>query len=185
MNTKKIVITGGPGTGKTSLIIALEKAGFFCFEEVIRTMTKNAKMQEGAHNFASNPIVSVSDPMDFNTRILEGRINQFKKEVENSNQTVFYDRGIPDVLAYMDFFSQQYGNNFKLACSEHIYDHAFILPPWKDIYISDNERYESFEEATNIHKCLEKTYMNYGYQLINVPFGNIQERTDFILDHIK
>ena len=30
---KKILITGGPSTGKTSLVSELKKHGFYCFDE--------------------------------------------------------------------------------------------------------------------------------------------------------
>jgi predicted ATPase len=33
------------------------------------------------------------------------------------------------------------------ACREHTYSKIFILPPWEEIYISDHERYENFEQA--------------------------------------
>ena len=36
---KKIIITGGPGTGKTSLIEELKKNNFKCFDEISREIT--------------------------------------------------------------------------------------------------------------------------------------------------
>ena len=30
----KIIITGGPGTGKTSIIEELKKRGYFCYDEI-------------------------------------------------------------------------------------------------------------------------------------------------------
>ncbi len=185
MNTKKIVITGGPGTGKTTVILAIENDGFLCFEEIIRSMTKEAKEKEITNTIVSNPLMFVSDPLDFNKRILNGRIKQYKKSIESDQQFVFYDRGIPDVLAYMDYFSQNYDQNFIRACEHYVYDIVFILPPWKEIYVSDNERLESYEETVEIHEHLEKTYTHYGYKTISVPFGSIEQRTRFILDHIN
>ena len=60
-----------------------------------------------------------------------------------------------------------------------------MLPPWKDIYTSDNERYESFEQAVKIYHHLKKTYLQIGYKISVVPFGTIQERANYILDAIK
>ena len=185
MNTKRIVITGGPGTGKTTLIEELEKTGFFCFEEIIRNLTKAAKSKESSNIFKSNPIASVSDPMAFNTLILQGRIDQFAKASEHMEEIVFYDRGIPDVLAYMDYFKQSYGDKFINACQNYRYDNIFLLPPWEAIYSSDNERLESFEEAKEIHNQLEKTYTHYGYQPIIVPPASIEERKAFVLKLLK
>ena len=40
---KKIVITGGPGSGKTSLIDFLEENGYQCQHEISRQVTLEAK----------------------------------------------------------------------------------------------------------------------------------------------
>ena len=39
----KIVLIGGPATGKTTILKALKKKGFHCFEEVSREITLNAQ----------------------------------------------------------------------------------------------------------------------------------------------
>ena len=59
------------------------------------------------------------------------------------------------------------------------------MAPWEEIYITDNERYENFEQALAIHNHLEKTYIALNYSIIDVPTGTIEERTDFILNAIK
>ncbi|GAA4271879.1 ATP-binding protein [Aquimarina gracilis] len=185
MTKKRIVITGAPGTGKTSVILKLEEANFFCFHEVIRAMTQEAKKSNGSNSIVSNPIVSVSDPYQFNTTILNARIKQFTDALSKVDDILFYDRGIPDVLAYMDYFDQKYEDHFIDKCKKHVYDHVFILPPWKEIYISDEERFESFEQAEQIHYHLLNTYTDLGYDCIEVPFGTVAERNNFILNNIK
>jgi len=87
---------------------------------------------------------------------------------------VFLDRGIPDVVAYMDYIGDSYP-----------YDYVFILAPWQEIFTSDSERYENFDQAIEIHEHLLKTYSKYGYELRDVPFGSIEARTDYILNVVK
>ncbi|WP_299181084.1 ATP-binding protein [uncultured Aquimarina sp.] len=184
MAKHKIVITGGPSTGKTSIIKNLEEEGFFCFPEFIRSITQEAKDNNDAIEIVSNPIVSVSDPYDFNMQLLNGRIDQYNDPIANDKNIAFYDRGIPDVLAYMDLFNQTYNETFIEACTKHSYNQVFLLPPWKEIYTSDEQRYESFEEAQQIHHHLLETYSKFGYNCIEVPFGNVKERSTFILQHV-
>ncbi|MBC8768423.1 ATP-binding protein [Arenibacter sp. BSSL-BM3] len=178
MNIEKIVITGGPSTGKTSIIEKIEKEGFLCFNEISREITLKARQQ-------GIPQLFISDPLLFSERIIEGRIKQFKAAEEVSNPLVFFDRGIPDVVAYMDCFGQAYGDHFVESCKNYRYDHVFLLPPWKEIHESDNERYENFEEALRIHTFLEKAYTDYGYKIINVPKETVEGRVTFILNKIK
>lgn len=112
---------------------------------------------------------------------MHGRIQQFSEAEENGELT-FLDRGIPDILAYMDYANQDYPEHFRKACRDHVYDHVFILAPWQEIYESDNERYENFTQALEIHDHLLATYKLYDYHLNDVPFGSVKDRTDFILD---
>lgn len=185
LNPKKIVITGGPGTGKSSIIHALEASGFFCFHEVIRNMTLIAKNEGDPARFVSNPLAFVSDPLPFNRRILEQRMQHFQEGGSLREPVVFYDRGMPDVLAYMDYFSQDYARDFIGSCTAHRYDKVLVLPPWEAIYISDNERMESFEESLQIHKYLLDTYRRFGYNPVTVPQGTVSERTSYILDDLR
>ncbi|TXE13833.1 ATP-binding protein [Seonamhaeicola algicola] len=175
MNTKKVVITGGPGTGKSTIINELIKRGYTCFEEISRQVTLEAQKEGVDQLFLTNPLL-------FSERLLNGRKQQFI-DAQNANcNLVFLDRGVHDVLAYMDFIGDQYPNHFVDTCNESTYDCAFILKPWKAIYTSDNERYENFEQAEKIHHHLLNTYKRFNYNLIDVPFGSVNERTDFILN---
>lgn len=185
MKTSKIVITGGPSTGKTAVIEQLEKDGFYCLHEVIRDMTTEEKTQGEKLEIVSNPIVFVPDPMAFNLKILNARIAQYRSVLESPWDMVFFDRGIPDVLAYMDCFQQAYEADFTQACKSHRYDHIFLMPPWKEIHITDEERFESFEESLQIHDCLANAYKNLSYNVTLVPKGSIAERVQFILDQIN
>lgn len=184
MKTKKIVITGSPGTGKSSVINALKNKKFECFDEIIRSLTLEAKKEGDASSHVSNPIAFVNDPMTFNTNLINGRVSQFKQADALKEDTIFFDRGIPDVLAYMGFFKQELTDYFIRACEIHAYTHVYILPPWEAIYKRDNERLETFQESLEIHKHLMSTYKRFGYTIVDVPFDTIENRTDYILKHI-
>lgn len=184
MPPKRIVITGAPGTGKTVVIKELEKLGHFCYHEIIRDMTADAKKADTEQKQVSNPLVFVNDPMEFNRQLLYGRKEHYEDSNNRKIPLCFFDRGIPDVLAYMDYFGQEYPPLFKTIGQQHRYDHIFIFPPWKAIYTSDNERLESFEEAQELHHHLFSTYKSLGYDPIDVPKTTISERTSFVLETI-
>ncbi|UWX56262.1 ATP-binding protein [Maribacter litopenaei] len=184
MDFKRIVITGAPGTGKTSVIKSLENSGHYCFHEIIRTMTLEAKKNQEPNAILSNPIDFVDDSLAFNRSLIMGRLEQFNKAVKIKKELIFYDRGIPDVLAYMDYFKQDYNQDFKNVCQANRYDEVFILPPWEEIYEQDNERLESYPQAVDLHVHLEETYGSFGYKINEVPFGTVAERLNFILNRI-
>ncbi len=166
------------------MIEKLEAAGYTCLHEVIRLMTLEKKKKE-AVVFKSNPIVSVADPMAFNTSILNARVTQYHSVKKTDDNLIFFDRGIPDVLAYMDCFGQAYEDTFTKACTDHPYDLVFLMPPWKEIHTADDGRFESYEESLLVHECLLNTYTKLGYDVISVPKDLVTKRGDFILDRIK
>lgn len=176
---RRIVITGGPGTGKTSLITALESRGYTCMPEISRKVTLEAREQGIDQLFLKDPIL-------FSRKLLEGREKQFLEASKLKTSPVFLDRGLPDVLAYMNYIGDEYPKAFVEACKLHRYDQIFMLPPWKEIYTSDNERYESFEQAKLIHQALKETYTGFNYRLTEVPIGKLQDRINFIEErHLK
>ncbi len=176
---KKVVITGGPGTGKSTVIIELEKLKFACMHEISREVTLMARKNDIEQLF-------LKDPMLFSKMLLEGRIQQFKKADKLDVDVVFFDRGIPDVFAYMNYLGVSYPDIFVEKSKENkYYNTVFLMPPWKEIYITDNERYESFEQSLAIYNHLKKAYQNLGYTIVEVPFNTVNERVDFILDNIN
>lgn len=180
---KRIVITGGPGTGKTVVIQQLENSGYHCMHEIIREMTLKAKEEESAAPLI-NPLAFVADPLAFNEKLLEGRTAQFHEAANLNRELVFFDRGLPDVIAYMDYFKQEYHEAFTNACRELRYDLVFVLPPWKEIYRQDDGRLEAFEEAVEIHNHLVSTYQECNYEIITLPTGTIQDRANTLIQLI-
>lgn len=178
MAAKRIVITGGPGSGKTALIKYLEKQGHSVHHEISREITQKAQEEGIAQLFLENPIL-------FSQKLLEGRIEQYEAAGNSAQHMVFYDRGIADVTAYLDFVNVHYPSNFEEECQTKRYDVVFVLPPWEKIYEPDNERYETFQQAEEIFHHLKEGYRKYGYSLYEVPVGTVEQRTKFILDTLK
>ena len=178
MQKKIIVIIGGPGTGKTTIIDGLVAKGPCCYPEISREVTLEAKKQGIEQLFLEKPLL-------FSELLLEGRKKQFENASNESAEIVFIDRGIPDVLAYMHYIGDTYPATFDTACRDYKYSKIFILPPWEEIYISDEARYENFEQAKLIYTHLTETYHNYGYELIEVPKDTMDNRILFILDEIS
>lgn len=176
MHTKKIVITGGPGTGKSSIINGLIQRGYFCLEEISRQVTLDARKEGTDQLFLTNPLL-------FSQKIITARKQQFADAKSSARSLIFFDRGMPDVLAYLNFIGDTYPEEFVNVCKNHSYDAVFVLKPWKAIFISDSERYETFDQAVEIHDFLIDTYSQFNYQLNDVPFGTIDQRIDYILNH--
>ena len=177
MNKEIVVLIGGPSSGKTTLIEALKEKGHTCYPEVSREVIREAQEQGIEQLFLEKPLL-------FSELLLEGRKRQYKEALNEEANIVFLDRGIPDVLAYMHYIGDSYPAFFDKACQDHKYSAIFVLPPWEEIYISDAVRYESYEEAMQIHDFLVNTYHRYEYELIEVPKVSVENRYQFLIDHL-
>ena len=175
---KKIVFTGGRGTGKSSILDEFKARGFSCMPEISREITQKAQKKGIQQLF-------LSDPLLFSNLLFEGREHQFKQAQQNNAHWVFFDRGIPDVDAYLDYSKASYPHIFKEKSRNYRYDVIFLFKPWSVIYISDNERYENFEESKAIDRCLQHAYQEQGYSVIEVPFGTVKERCNFMINWLK
>jgi predicted ATPase len=178
VGTKKIVITGGPGSGKTALIEYLTQAGHYCMPEISRSITIKAQ-QDGIDQ------LFLADPFHFSNLLIQGRREQFNHQPNAACAYQFYDRGLPDVVAYMDYLKLECPDHFLSALEEHQYDAVFILPPWAEIYVQDNERYEAFDTAIELHAHLYNRYSALGYQVHSIPKATITERALFLLNTLN
>ena len=175
---KKIIITGGPGTGKTSLIEELKKNNFKCFDEISREITLKYR-EKGIEQ------LFLSDPNLFSQELLNGRIQQFNNSINLQADCVFFDRGIPDIIAYLNFKKVDLSKKNLKSIDKYRYDMIFLLEPWEDIYSSDIIRYESFDQVITIDSYIKNAYKVFGYNPIIVPKDNIKNRIDFIINSLK
>lgn len=175
---KKIVITGGPGTGKTTLINELELRNFTCIPEISRQITVEARANGIEYLF-------LEDPLLFSKLLLEGRENQYLESLNLNAEIIFFDRGIPDIHAYMNHTDTKFPNIYLKKSEKYKYDHVFLLPPWEEIYTTDEERYESFDMAIALYRHLKNAYTELGYNILEIPIGRVDSRVNFILKNLE
>lgn len=174
---QKIVFIGGPGTGKSTVLNELKKLNYKCMPEISREVTLQAQENGIDQLFLSEPLL-------FSELLLNGREKQYKEADGCNEKLIFFDRGVPSIHAYMRYFNTEFPSVFlekSKACS---YTKVFQFLPWEEIYESDNERYENFEQSVTISKFLFDAYAELGYKIIDVPFGNVKDRCSFILNSL-
>lgn len=180
MRNKRIVISGSPGAGKTSIIKGFKNKGYSIFEEYSRALINEGKAR-GKDNFF------LSDPIKFSERLFLGRKAQFDAApslyFEASKPFIFFDRGIQDIYAYLIAINQ--GNeDWKKRITPFKYDLVFLVEPWEAIYQKDAQRLETFEQAQMYFPFIEKVYAQ-THIVVIVPKDTIINRVLFIENYIK
>jgi predicted ATPase len=94
---------------------------------------------------------------------------------------VFFDRGIPDIIAYLRAAALPVSEKYDAAIRQYPYHRTvFLLPPWQEIYVKDNARWQTFEEAEAIYHCIKATYQSVGYHITELPKSTLEQRVQFI-----
>jgi predicted ATPase len=69
----------------------------------------------------------------------------------STREPMFADRGLPDTLGYarlVGLTNESLLQAIHAACMQYRYASlVFLAPPWKEIYKTDDERKQDFEEA--------------------------------------
>lgn len=172
------VITGGPGSGKTTLIEALRARGYSCSVEAGRGIIQDQVKIDGR-------ALPWRDRLLFAELMLSWEMRSYHA-AEKSAGAVFFDRGVPDVLGYLRSVGTRPPEHVIHAARAFGYNSTvFVAPPWREIFQPDQERKQDFDEAIRTYDALVETYTNLHYRLVEIPPSPVGERVDFVLDHIK
>lgn len=175
--TRNIIITGAMGSGKSTALKLLKAAGLTVVEEPAREILAEQRSIEDEG-------VPEKNPKLFTQLLLSRAIYQYK-QMQGSNDTVIFDRGIPDNIAYAQLFKLNYLPAHHATKLYRYNSNVFVFPGWEEIYTTDDERIMSFESAKTFGDAVQKIYKEFGYNLIEVPRISPHERAEFIKEKIS
>jgi len=173
---QKLILTGGPGGGKTTLLDALAKRGYPAVPESARQIIK-ARLAAGLPPRPS--------PAAFAREILHSDMGNYRS-VATCKYSTFFDRGVLDALFMLD--AQDALSRAKVASYVQAFPYnpvVFLLPPWEDIYATDVERDQTVEESVEVFEGMKRWYAQWGYETLEVPRGTVVERVKFVLQRVQ
>lgn len=171
----RIVFTGGPGSGKSTIIEELEKLGYKIVPEPARTIITHYEK----HSPELHPKLSKE-----NRRLFQIEIEKKTYEDFNNNSYGFFDRSVLDEVGYRNRFGIEISNELDIFCKNNRYDMVFFFPFWKEIYKNDRVRHEKPAEAERVGKFIFNAYTKYKYDPLIVPKLSVKNRLDYILSNI-
>lgn len=173
--TNWYVITGAPGSGKTTTVNLLKARGH-------TTTIEHARHYIDTQRITGKSVEEIKrNQKEFQLGVLDMQIEQ-----ENSlapDDVVFLDRAIPDALAYYRFLNLSQDEKLHHALSAASYKKIFILDYLP--LVNDYARTEDQAAQKKIHALLTEVYETLPFPIVHVPILSAEERVDFILRNLN
>ncbi|MGN6376495.1 MAG: AAA family ATPase [Sphingomonas sp.] len=167
------VVTGGPGSGKSTLIAALASAGVATSAEVGRAIIKEQMAAGGT-------ALPWLDHHAFAEQMIAREIAAHEAALARGAAVVL-DRGVPDVIGFLRTSGLAVPPHIDAAAWRHRYNsRVFIAPWWPEIFVTDAERRQTPEAARDTYAAMVATYRDYGYTLVELPRASVADRVAFV-----
>lgn len=171
------VLTGGPGSGKSTLIAALAAAGVATSAEVGRQVIREQVT-------AGGNALPWADEMAFAEAMLPREVAAYAAALA-TGRSVVLDRGAPDVIGFLRVSGLPVPAHIDAAARATRYNpRVFLAPFWPAIYGHDAERKQTPEVAAATEAVMRATYADYGYNLIDLPRASVAERVAFVMERL-
>jgi predicted ATPase len=172
--TNWYVITGGPGSGKTTTIQLLRNKGY-------TTTIEHARHYIDTQRISGKTVEEIrKNQREFQAAILAMQIEQEAWLLPN--EMVFLDRALPDALAYYRFLDLPVDEKLENAVREANYKKIFILDFLP--LVKDYARRENAKAQQEIHSLITEVYESLPFPVVHVPILTPGERVEFILNNL-
>jgi predicted ATPase len=174
LNTNWYVITGGPSSGKSTVIRALQDMGYKTTLEAARHYIDLQRMNGRS-----------TDEIRANQRQFQHKVLNLQIDLEkrmDPKEEIFFDRALPDEVAYYKYFNLEPDEKLTEYLKDAQYKKIFIMELLP--LDADYARTEDREAQVALHNLIIDVYQKRGEPILYVPVLPIKERVKFILDHL-
>ena len=168
------VITGGPSSGKSTAIQILKDLGYATTQEVARHFIDLQRINGRS-----------TDEIRSNQRQFQHKVLNLQNDLErrlDPQELIFLDRGLPDELAYYQYFNLPPDEKLVEYLEFATYKKIFIM----DLLplCEDYARTEDVVAQRELHQLIIDTYKQRSEPVVMVPVLPPKERVQFILDNL-
>ncbi|MFI7615205.1 AAA family ATPase [Nonomuraea terrae] len=170
--SRLVVVTGGPGSGKSTLVGHLRALGHATQPEAGRAIIQDQVAISGR-------ALPWADPGLFAELMLAWDLRSYRAAAGGD---AVFDRGIVDTAGYLRMLGRPVPPHLHNAALTFRYHRrVFAAPPWPEIYEHDAERRQSLGEAERTYDAIVAAYADYGYEVVTLPRAPVAERAAFLI----
>ncbi|MFZ1249365.1 MAG: ATP-binding protein [Candidatus Saccharimonadales bacterium] len=177
---EKIPISGGPHTGKTTLLNALKARfpeAYFVPEPATNVITRELAIEQANPEYV--PCVPWIDYRGFGPLVAD-ESEVLEARIPPEARLAFQDRSLIDTVAYsrlngFDEFVPEVWQRIALAQ----YSFALICQP-VGTYTANVVRRETEDEALQTHLAIEHAYRESGIEVIDLPAVDVDTRLEIV-----
>lgn len=174
IETNWYVLTGGPGSGKTTTINLIKDRGY-------KTTIEHARHYIDTQRQTGRSVEEIRQKQEeFQMGVLKMQLEE--EEKLSPSETVFLDRALPDALAYYQFLGLPIPASLKKLVTHYRYKKVFLLECLP--FVSDYARREDEQAQKQIHQLLEKVYTDLKFNTVRIPVMPPEERVELILKNL-
>jgi predicted ATPase len=176
----KIPISGGPCTGKTTLVGALQKRfpeAYFVDEPATQVIDRELSF-EARHDDYEPKVPWLDYPNFAPLAIAESE--RLEAAIPHDAKVTFLDRSLVDNIAYGRINSfEDLMPDVQLRIWLARYSFALICQPLEK-YLATEVRRETVEEALSTHEAIVKAYSESELEVVTLPPVSVEERVSIV-----
>jgi predicted ATPase len=172
---RRFIITGAPGVGKTAIIRQLELDGFSVVEEAATDVIAAAQAQGVAEPWRQASFIDAIAKLQRDRQI---RASYQPDDVQFHDRSAVCTAALAEYLGYA--ISPVLTSELERIRSAEIFEKRVFFVRSLGFMTHTEARRISLEEAARFEKIHEKTYTAFGFELVSVERGSLEERVRMI-----
>lgn len=175
VHMKRFILTGAPGSGKTSILRQLELDGFSVVEEAATDIIATEQSRENREPWKHPSFIDAIANLQRDRQL---RASQQPDRIQFHDRSAICTAALATYLGFA--LTPTLAAELDRIQNEAIYDNRVFFIRNLGFITSTAARRITFEETLRFEKIHEETYRNFGFDLVDIEPGAVPERVTTI-----